>query len=143
MSAIATLTSVGAVDNAGEAGERIKARRVKLGMSVKGLAERANIDRGRLAAIEAGDATVRPATVGAVESALDRLEQEMGMDDPPIRAIGNPEDDLVEFTIEGNFGVRAVVKGPVRDLDALQAAVAKLVQDMQRDQPKGGDSENS
>ena len=36
----------------------------------------------------------------------------------------------MEFTIEGNFGVRAVVKGPVKDMDELQRAVAKLVREM-------------
>lgn len=49
------------------------------------------------------------------------------------RRIGAPEDDLVEFTVEGNFGVRAVVKGPIRDLDQLQAAVSKLISGMQTD----------
>lgn len=47
------------------------------------------------------------------------------------RHLGNPDDDMVEFTVEGNFGVRAVVKGPVRDMDALQTAVSKLIGDMQ------------
>lgn len=59
-------------------------------------------------------------------------------DNPPepvapegARQIGDPGDDLVEFVVEGNFGVRAVVKGPVRDMDALQAAVSKLIAGMQ------------
>jgi hypothetical protein len=47
------------------------------------------------------------------------------------RQIGENGEDLVEFTVEGNFGVRAVVKGPVRDMDALQAAVSKLIAGMQ------------
>lgn len=50
------------------------------------------------------------------------------------RQLGDPEDDLVEFTVEGNFGVRAVVKGPVRDMDAMQAAVSKLISGMQVDE---------
>lgn len=50
------------------------------------------------------------------------------------RSIGVPNDDLVEFTVEGNFGVRAVVKGPIRDMDALQDAVARLISDMQLDE---------
>lgn len=53
------------------------------------------------------------------------------------RAVGNPSDDLVEFSVEGNFGVRAVVKGPVRDIEALREAVAKLIADMNRDAPNG------
>jgi transcriptional regulator with XRE-family HTH domain len=120
-------------------GMSVEARRVKLGMSVKALAEKAGVDRSRVVAIEAGEPTVRAATLGAVEAALDRLEDEMGMRDadPSPHAIGDPSEDLVEFTVEGNFGVRAVVKGPVRDLDALQAAVSKLIRDMQAQAPEG------
>lgn len=51
-----------------------------------------------------------------------------------VRPIGDPEDDLVEFTVVGNFGVRAVVKGPIRNLDALQASVSKLIAGMQVDE---------
>lgn len=50
------------------------------------------------------------------------------------RRLGDPADDLVEFQIAGNFGVTAVVKGPVRDLDALQEAVSKLIAGMQADE---------
>jgi hypothetical protein len=39
-------------------------------------------------------------------------------------------EDYVEFTVEGNFGVRAVVRGPVRDMPELQKAVAELLRDM-------------
>lgn len=59
-----------------------------------------------------------------------------GADPPSVlpegtRHLGNPEDDLVEFAVEGNFGVRAVVKGPIRNMDALQEAVSKLIAGMQ------------
>ena len=107
-------------------GARIKARRTALGISVKALAERAGVDRGRLAALEAGDPTIRETTVGAVERALAQLEHEMGMDP---RDLG---EGLVEFVVEGNFGVRAVVKGPVGDIAKLQAAAEGLVERMQR-----------
>lgn len=115
-----------------EVGQGIKKRRTRLGMSVKALAEAARIDRGRLAAIERGDNNVRPTTLGAVESALDRLEREMGMDDGE----GVEGDDAVEFRVAGNFGVDVVVKGPVRDLEALEASVARLVQQMQTERER-------
>jgi transcriptional regulator with XRE-family HTH domain len=143
MSTATGTTRFGVVND--DSGDRVKlgmsveARRVKLGMSVKALAETAGVDRSRVVAIEAGEPTVRAATLGAVMAALDRLEDEMGMrdaDHPSTRAIGDPSEDLVEFTIEGNFGVRAVVKGPVRDLEALQGAVSKLVRDMQSQTPE-------
>lgn len=52
---------------------------------------------------------------------------------PEVRPIGDPSDDLVEFTVEGRSGVRAVVKGPVRDMDAMQAAVSRLIAGMESD----------
>lgn len=111
------------------AGRDIERRRVRLGLSVSAMAHEAKVDRSRVSAIEAGDTSVRDSTIGAVVSALERLETEMGMDGP-TRTIGDPADDLVEFIIEGNFGVRAVVKGPVRDLDALQEAASKLMRSL-------------
>ena len=113
-----------------EVGARVQERRTRLGMSVSALAREAKVDRGRLAALEAGDGSVRESTIGAIHAALDRLEHEIGMDVSGSAVGTDPEDDLVEFTIEGNFGVRAVVKGPIRDMDKLQAAVARLVQEM-------------
>lgn len=112
-------------------------------MSVSALAKRAKVDRGRLAALEAGE-SVSDRTVGKVTAELDRLERELGMDvagDP--RQIGDPDDALVEFTIEGTSGVRAVVKGPIANMAALQAAAAKLVRDMQADVPAADNSGNN
>lgn len=121
-------------------GPRIRERRARIGMSVKALAERAGVDRGRLAEIEAGAAkNVRPATIGAIERALDELEVEKGVADSDLPAgahrVGDPADDLVEFTIEGTGGIRAVVKGPIRDMAALQAAAQKLIEGMQISPP--------
>jgi transcriptional regulator with XRE-family HTH domain len=99
-------------------------------MPVTALAQRAGVDRGSLSAIEAGEANPRPATIGAIERALDDLEHELGMDmdmPPGTRRIGAPEDDLVEIIVEGNFGVRFVVKGPVRDIDEMREAAQKLI----------------
>lgn len=109
------------------AGEDIKRRRAALGMSVSKLAEAAKIDRGRLSALEAGDSSVRASTIGAVESALDRLEAEIGMDQPS--AVRDP-GDYVEFRLSGNFGVDVVVRGPVRDMDALEQQVERLLREM-------------
>lgn len=111
-----------------EVGHRIRDRRLALGLSVKALAERARVDRGRLAKLEAGDLSIRAATIGAVQSALDRLEREMGMDVTPVDDGGGE----VEFRVSGNFGVDVVVKGPVENLDALEASVNRLIVRMQR-----------
>lgn len=114
-------------------GRRIRERRTRLGMPVNALAKRAGVDRGRLAAIEEGGANPRASTVGAIERALDELEAEMGIDadlPPGARRIGPPEEGLVEFIVEGNFGVRAVVKGPIGNIEELQRAAAELIAGM-------------
>lgn len=116
-----------------DVGRQIKARRTRLGMPIKTLAEKAGVDRGRLSAIESGDVgNVRPATIGAIERALDDAEREAGETDlpPGARRIGDPADDLIEFTIEGTDGIKAVVKGPIRNMAELQAAAQKLIEGM-------------
>ena len=121
-------------------GESIRARRVKLGMGVKPLAMRAGVDRGTLAAIEAGDDRARETSIAAVERALDLLEQEMGAE--PAAEVSA---DIVEFRVAGNFGVDVVVKGPIRDMEALEASVARLVERLaverrQNEADDGGES---
>lgn len=111
-------------------GESIRARRVRLGIGVKPLAMRAGVDRGTLAAIEAGDERARETTYAAVERALELLEQEMG-----IEPAGGNSADVVEFRVAGNFGVDVVVKGPIRDLPALEASVARLMERLAAERP--------
>lgn len=112
--------------------DRIRERRVRLGISVKALALRAGVDRGTLAALEAGDERVRDSTYGTVERALDSLEQEMGVDPSGV-------GDLVEFRVSGDFGVDVVVKGPVRDMAAMEESVARLLARIQSGR-EGGSS---
>lgn len=57
---------------------------------------------------------------------------------PNVRPIGDPENELVEFRVSGAFGVQAVVRGPIRDIDALQAAVSKLIAGMRVDEADNG-----
>lgn len=70
-------------------GHRIQERRTKLGMTVKDLAERSGVDRGRIAKIEGG-APARTSTIGAIEAALDQLE----------RDVAQPPDDVARVTSE-------------------------------------------
>lgn len=112
------------------AGERIRARRTALGMTVKALAEKAGVDRGRLAAIEDG-AGARGSTIGAIETALSRLEEEMsGPYDEPASG------GMVTFRMSGNFGVDVVVQGPVENLDELEASVERLIRKMRTPDPE-------
>ncbi|HET6917333.1 MAG TPA: helix-turn-helix transcriptional regulator [Acidimicrobiales bacterium] len=118
-------------------GQRIARRRKALGLDVIDLANRAGVDRGNLARIEA-DEVQRPrqSTLHAIETALDRLEEEMsGPYDTP------PQPRVVTFRVHGNFGVDVVVEGPVENLKDLQNSVKELLADMrseradERDQP--------
>jgi transcriptional regulator with XRE-family HTH domain len=132
MSTYAIAPTVGGMS--GDEGARIRERRTRIGISVKALAERADVDRGRLSAIEDG-APARDSTVGKIHRVLGELEHEMGLDvplPPGVSRIGDPGQGLVEFVVEGNFGVRAVVKGPVSDIEALQKAAAELIAGMNR-----------
>jgi transcriptional regulator with XRE-family HTH domain len=130
MSAVAIPVTFDPV-SAGRA-DQVRARRVRLGLSVKELALRAGVDRGTLASLEAGDERVRDRTFGAVERTLDQLETEMGIE--PANNNGSTSADVVEFRVSGDFGVDVVVKGPVRDMDALEASVSRLLDRLRRDQ---------
>lgn len=115
-----------------DAGARIGRRRSKLGMTLKGLAEESGVDRDTLSKIEKGGPS-RGSTIGMINSTLDRLEHEMGMD-LPAAASDLPAEGLVEFSVSGNFGVSVIVKGPIKDIAELQAAAARLVEQMQAEQ---------
>lgn len=105
-------------------GLEIRQRREALGMSLRQLSEHSGINRATLANVEAGGA--RGTSVGAVRAALARLEREMGMDMPAVEEA--PEvPDLLELEIEGG-GFRVVVRGPVKDEDALKRTVRSLLE---------------
>ena len=92
--------------------------------------KRTGIDRKTLHRAIEGLPTVRASTYEAIESHLDKLEARLrGVTPPPAeeKKIG---EDYVEFTVEGNFGVRAVVRGPVENIAELQKAVDALIRDM-------------
>lgn len=111
-----------------ERGEEIQQRLDALGISDREFYKRTGIDRKTLNRAIAGEGT-RASTYIAIDAALTRLESMVGK----RGAVEHP-DDFVEFTVEGNFGVRAVVRGPVKDMDELQRAVSKLVREMRGDE---------
>lgn len=112
-------------ERAASISERLEA----IGLSDREFEHRTGVDRKALRRAANGE-PVRRSTYVAIETWLDRIEHELGMNVSGVQPIGDPSQDLVEFTIEGNFGVRAVVKGPIRDLDALQKAATDLIASM-------------
>lgn len=103
-------------------GSAIKRRRLALGMEVQELADLADVGREAVTRAEKNEKTSE-VRYAVLENALTRREEEIG---------GPPElpDHTVEFELEGNFGVRVRVKGPVDDLPALERSVARLIRQM-------------
>jgi transcriptional regulator with XRE-family HTH domain len=101
-----------------DAGEQIRTRRERLGMSVRALATESGVDRSRIAAAESGH-SVRPATLGAIEAALDRLEDEMS----------GPYDskDRSTSTVTLPSGERVTFEGPSSDvvIDLVEKFLAR------------------
>jgi transcriptional regulator with XRE-family HTH domain len=103
-------------------GSAIKRRRETLGMKVGELAQRVGVERTTITRVEKNEST--PETYAKLERALSLAEEEMGMDAPGA--------GQVEFVVEGHFGVRVRVKGPVADLDQMERSVERLIQKMGR-----------
>jgi len=127
MSALAMTTSVGVV--MADAGNRYKERRAAIGMSVSALAKRAGVDRGSLAALEAGQA-VRDTTAATIEKTLSELEHEMGMDMPSRVAAPAPAEPVepIRLTFHDVYGIGEIIaEAPGDKGDELVAAVVKLL----------------
>lgn len=135
---ITPLTATFAVvneDDRASAGQRIRERREALGLNVADLAERTGLHRTTHYRIEEGAG--KTSTLRQVERCLDELEHEMGMDQPSVvgqvRPIGDPEAGLVTFDVKGPAsGFSVVLKGPVTDIEKLEATVLRLIAGMER-----------
>lgn len=103
----------------------LERRRAAAGMPVSALAERAGVDRGRLAKVLRGEVNARSTFLGAVDSALTRWEEEVGDDDPE-------SPDFIEFTVSDERGLRIVAKAPVRDAEALKRQVVDIVREIRK-----------
>lgn len=111
-------------------GGRIKHLREQRRWSQKDLAGRLKVSTKTVSNWERGRNDPR-ASMGALREVFgDDLEAAAPPLPPGVHPIGDPSDELVEFRVSGAFGVSAVVRGPIRDIDALQAAASKLIADM-------------
>ena len=114
-----------------ERGQRIQQRLDALRMTARQFHEQTGISRDTLRKAIAGDPSVRANTYEQIETKLDGFEKQAeGFEGLKGR---KPEDDLIEFELSGNFGVRVVVKGPLRDQAALEESVARLIREMRAD----------
>jgi hypothetical protein len=121
---------LGNVSDGNSRGAAIKRRFDALGISGREWRTETGIDRKTLARAIEDNPSMREKTYTAIETALDHLERHnAGMPDGAIVET-DPSSDLVTVRLEGNFGVKAVVEGPVRDLEALEELVSHLVREM-------------
>lgn len=118
-------------DEYGDRGAEIQKRIDALGITDREFYAKTGIDRKTLRRAVEGVEGTRASTYIAIEAALAKLENAV-RGKAVTHRMG--EEDYVEFTVEGNFGVRAVVRGPVKDMDELQRAVGKLVREMRGEQ---------
>lgn len=86
--------------------------------SVSELALRSGVSRSATSAAEHGEGA--KGTYERLEAWLS--DQEQG--DAPASATGLEQ---IEFTVEGDFGVKVTVRGPINDRAALQESVAEII----------------
>lgn len=97
----------------------------------------ADLARPRQPTMDAIDRTARWEP-GSAAKVWDGGKPELAPEPTPplpagVKPIGDPSEGLVEFRVSGAFGVQAVVRGPITDIDALQAAVSRLIAGMRVD----------
>lgn len=124
-------------------GASLKARRERIGMSQRAMAELIGHGRSSIAKIEAGERVQNQfEIVGAMDKVLADYERRSGLDLPsqveqPAAASGDQGSGVMEFDIMGDFGVHVVVKGPVTDADTLRRQAAALIREIR--ESRGGD----
>lgn len=97
-------------------GDSVKRRRLALGMDRKALAAEAGVDRGTLTRLETEPGyrhRIKPATLRAVLSTLERIEEEAG--------VSELEQSLVTVTLDIPGGGRAIMKGSADDIRGIMS----------------------
>lgn len=112
---------------------RITARRERLGMKKAELAREAKISRTTLGALEGGEGFQR-STLAKVERVLQRLEEEAGIDAPPLP---DKDADLVTVEVQLQDGriIRVVTKSSVNAERVAEQVVALLQRMPGQDHP--------
>lgn len=114
-------------------GSAVRARRLRLGMTIEDLAREAKVSPDTLSDFEGGVRQPRDLTVTKILGALDRIEVETGMDDSALD-LAQP-GGVVSFDVQAEGGFHVVVKGPVADADLLREQVTAIIREI-----RGGDT---
>lgn len=114
----------------GSRGEDIQRRRLTLGIkSLREFADATGIDREALSRAEKGEAS--EATYSRLEVWLDRMEAEMGADEPEPAA-------PIKLTFHDVYGIgEIIVEGPVDRPDELTEAVGKILERIRSQSGRG------
>jgi transcriptional regulator with XRE-family HTH domain len=100
-------------------GAALKRRREAAGISGVELERETGLARQTIARAEKGHGS--KATYRTLEAWFDHFDEETGADAP------DRNGGLIEFELEGDFGVRAVIRGPIADAEAVEQAAARFV----------------
>jgi len=88
------------------------------------------IDRKTIWKAERNDPSVSEGSYIRIESLLEKIEYETGVDEDEA-AVEPSGGDMVEFTLTIEaLGLKAAVKGPVADMAALKEQLAALVREI-------------
>jgi transcriptional regulator with XRE-family HTH domain len=114
-------------DRAVARGEAIRRRRFAQGFkSLREFSERTGVSREAVTNAERGEAS--EGTYHRLEAFLDQWEHTVGEDQPPVV-------EQMTFIVEGDFGVKVTVSGPVSDREALEASVANIIRSIRKSSP--------
>jgi transcriptional regulator with XRE-family HTH domain len=90
-------------------GDEVRARRARLGIDVKPLAELAGVNRDTLAAIEAGQG-FRTSSLGKIKRALEQLEEAASR----VACVTGSQPDRVDVVVDANERDMGALAGRVR-----------------------------
>lgn len=118
-------------------GEEIRRRREAAGLDIAELAREAEVSRTTLHSIEAGGGA-RGSSYGKVLRALEAAEAENG--GVQVVPSETPDVEMIEFQVEGDFGVKVVVRGPISSHETLRADVAEIIRSIRKGSGEPGES---
>lgn len=94
--------------------------------SVREFEKASGVSRNAITAAEDGHGS--EGTYQRLEAWLARFDVETERDEPRL--------EQIEFTVEGDFGVKVTVRGPIRDRAALEDSVAKIIRSIRQGAPE-------
>jgi transcriptional regulator with XRE-family HTH domain len=109
-------------DSQAARGAAIRAERDAAFLTQEDVAADTGLSRQTIGRAERGDPRTSESTYRTLENFF--KNEISGPASPPAHGNGG----LIEFELEGDFGVRAVVRGPIGDAEAVERAAARFVE---------------